>query len=302
MQTKPKTIRKFRRRTRRICEWCRRHSLSIVMTSLLPDVECDLAMSFPRRQAGVELTSGAIPGWRGSGVLNMGERAVWSGGEKTACWERGKTEIECLLCVTNNNPSLTTDRSLLMLLSPGCNAYVQKTIWPIIAQYASPQRGLYPPLYTSNICNQWREKCLYTETIWSVNGITTECRKLATRKPPIVWSMTTHHSRLVPTCSPLDYTIRYTTNTTICHKSIAHINTACCRQLRLKRGIACATCTSFIDRLVHFFQYVKQEVMLLHWRNRKTSTGFLRKQIVLLRTPVPVWRIHKSTIQHQKNK
>ena len=67
------------------------------MISLLSDVEGDCGLhchSLEGRQLDVKLTSGVIDGGRGRGVLNIGERAVWSGGGKNR-------DRVCSLCVTN---------------------------------------------------------------------------------------------------------------------------------------------------------------------------------------------------------
>ena len=74
--------------------------------------------------------------WRESGVVRTGEKQTVEGGAKQRSSSR---------CVTKNNPNPANDRSLL-LLSSGCNAHVQKTIW-FTALYASPQTGGNPPLH-----------------------------------------------------------------------------------------------------------------------------------------------------------
>ena len=46
--------------------------------------------------SGVELTSGAIAGRQGRGVLNIGERAVWSGREKNRLSRAGQNKDQVL--------------------------------------------------------------------------------------------------------------------------------------------------------------------------------------------------------------
>ena len=98
MQIKLKTIRRqFRRRTRRICEWCRRCRCDeIPAAGRWRWSRARLTMTVPWRPSGAELTSGATAGGQGRGVLNNGERAVWSGRGKNRLSRAGQNKDQVL--------------------------------------------------------------------------------------------------------------------------------------------------------------------------------------------------------------
>ena len=129
------------------------------------------------------------------------------------CRKRVRTEVKLSPCVTNINPNLSNNQPL-PLLSSDCNAQVQKTICPITAMYASPQtvRNLSPCVQQTTYPINGREKRVYTETVWSV---------------------TTHHSRLVTTLNHLYYVSHHIQPITQLYVPRIHCTSAytCCRQL-----------------------------------------------------------------------
>lgn len=50
-------------------------------------------MAFNWKQVGAEPTSWSTAGGREKGVLDLGERVMWSGGEKSSPSREGQTEI-----------------------------------------------------------------------------------------------------------------------------------------------------------------------------------------------------------------
>lgn len=54
----------------------------------------------------------------------IGERVVWSGGEKTTLWRERHTRDPVLAFVATDNKNLANGRSLLLLSSSGWNAHV----------------------------------------------------------------------------------------------------------------------------------------------------------------------------------